>query len=84
MYEMPYGINALKCKNNFVGVVVASTTAEQGVLGSIPGSDKVLLGFSSRDFSITIWICAQLMAIGSPPITWDLKKHNWRNVGTSA
>ena len=37
-----------------VGLVVASATAEQRVLGSIPGSDKVLLGFSSRDFSITV------------------------------
>ena len=31
-----------------VGLVVANATAEQGVLGSIPGSDKVLLGFSIR------------------------------------
>ena len=28
--------------------------AEQGVLGSIPGSDKVLLGFSIRNFSVTV------------------------------
>ena len=37
-----------------VGLVVAGATAEQGVLGSIPGSDKVLLGFSNRDFLVTV------------------------------
>ena len=26
----------------------------QGVLGSIPGSEKVLLGFSIKDFSVTV------------------------------
>ena len=31
-----------------VGLVFASATAEHEVLGSIPGSDKVLLGFSIR------------------------------------
>ena len=36
-----------------VVLVVANATAEQGVLGSIPRSDKVLLGFSIRDFSVT-------------------------------
>ena len=58
-----------------VGVVVASATAEQGVLGSIPVSDKVLLGFPSGFLSNShgVWICARLMAIDSPPITWDLK-----------
>ena len=56
-----------------VGLVVAGATAEQGVLGSIPESDKVLFGFSIRDFSIVVWICARLMAIGSPPVTRDLK-----------
>ena len=39
-----------------VGLVAASATAEQGVLGSIPGSDKVLLGFSIRDFSVTVTV----------------------------
>ena len=34
--------------------MVADATAEQGVLGLIPGSDKVLLGFSIRDFSVTV------------------------------
>ena len=33
-----------------IGLVTASVTAEQEVLGSIPGSDKVLLGFSIRNF----------------------------------
>ena len=45
--------------------MVASATAEQGVLGSIPGSDKVLLSVYSHG----VWICAQLMAIGSPPFS---------------
>ena len=41
--------------NCLIGLVVASATAEQVVLGSIPESDpKVLLIFSSRDFSITV------------------------------
>ena len=57
-----------------VGLVVASTTVEQRVLGSIPGSDKVLLDFQIRDFSNShgVWICAWLMAVGSPPR--DLQK----------
>ena len=37
-----------------LGIVVASVTAEQEVLGSIPGSDKVLLGFSTRNFSVAV------------------------------
>ena len=37
-----------------VVLVVASATTEQEVLGSIPGSDKVLLGFSMRDYSVTV------------------------------
>ena len=40
--------------NNIKGLVVASATVEQGVLGSIPGSDKVLLGFSIRDCTSNI------------------------------
>ena len=58
-----------------VGLAIASSTAEQEVLGSIPGSDKVL-GFSIRKFLRSnhgVWIYTQLMAIGSAPITWDLK-----------
>ena len=39
---------------SFVGLVVASATAELEALGSIPGSDKVVLGFSIRDFSVTV------------------------------
>ena len=35
-------------------LVLANATAEQGFLGSIPELDKVLLGFSSRDFLITV------------------------------
>ena len=55
--------------------------AEQEILGSIPGSEKVLLGFIKK-FSVSVtesgfvpgwWQVA--------PITWDLKKHNWKNVG---
>ena len=35
-------------------LVVASATAKQEVLGSIPGSGKVLLGLSIRNFSVTV------------------------------
>ena len=34
--------------------MVASASAEQEVLGSIPGQGKVLSGFSIRDFSVTV------------------------------
>ena len=34
--------------------MVAGATAEQGVLGSIPGSDNLLLDFSIRDFSVIV------------------------------
>ena len=34
-------------QNSLVGLMVASATAEQEVLGSIPASDYALLGFSS-------------------------------------
>ena len=37
-----------------VGLVVAGATAEQEVLGSILGSDKVLLGFSISNFSVAV------------------------------
>ena len=36
------------------GLMVASATAEQGVVGSIPRSKKVLLGFSITDFSLSV------------------------------
>ena len=39
---------------SFVGPVVASATAELEVLGPIPGSDKVLLAFSIRNFSVAV------------------------------
>ena len=34
--------------------MVASATADQEVLGSIPGSGKVFLGFTIRNFSVTV------------------------------
>ena len=55
-----------------VGLAVASATAEQGVLGSI----QSVIGFFHQGFLSNIhgvWMCARLMAIGSPPITWDLE-----------
>ena len=44
----------LKKINCIVGLAVASTTAEQGVQGSIPESGKVLLNFSIKDLSVTV------------------------------
>ena len=43
----------LKCEC-LVGLVVASATAEQELLYSIPGSDKVLLGFSIPSLSLDL------------------------------
>ena len=37
-----------------VGLVVASMTAEQEVLGSILGSDKVLLAFSIENYLLAV------------------------------
>ena len=54
--------------NCLLGLIVASTTPEQEVLGAIPGSDKVILGFSLLEFlsgSHGVWISARLMAIDS-------------------
>ena len=50
---------------------VVSETAEQEVMGSIPG--WVLLGFPSELPSHGVWICARFMSTSSPTITWDLK-----------
>ena len=54
-----------------VGLVVASATVEQEVLGlgSIPGSSKELLGFNIRSFSNShgIWLA---------PYYMGLKKYN--------
>uniref|UniRef100_A0A2H1WK94 SFRICE_039387 n=1 Tax=Spodoptera frugiperda TaxID=7108 RepID=A0A2H1WK94_SPOFR len=33
-----------------------------------------------KDRKYGVWNCARYMAIGSPPITWDLK-HKWSKVG---
>ena len=53
--------------------MVGNTTAEEEVLGSMPGSGKVLLSFSNRNFlvAVTVAVCigSRLMAISSPPIT---------------
>ena len=40
-----------------VGPVVTDATAEQEVLGSIPGSDQALLGFSINNF-LTLELCS--------------------------
>ena len=60
-------------------IMVASATTDTNIfldiLGSIPGSDSII-GFFHLEFissSHGVWIYARFMAIGSPPITWDLK-----------
>ena len=37
-----------------VDLVVVNATAEQEILGLIPGSDNVLLGFSIRNFLVAV------------------------------
>ena len=66
--------------------MVAIAQAEQKVLDLIPGSDKVLLGFSIRSFLVTESESRSRSRSLSPidgnrfaPITWNLK-HNWRNM----
>ena len=60
--------------NCLVGLVVLNATATLEVLGSSHRSSKkcywVFLWNSQQQLGV--WICARLMAIGSPPITWDL------------
>ena len=70
--------------------MVVNATAEKEILGSFPGSDKGLLSFSIRHFSEAVtesgfeqWAIVSLT--GSETIahcsnTWDLNKHNRRNV----
>ena len=48
-----------------VGLVVTSATAEQEILGSIPGLDKVLMDFSTSTFLVhghVVWIFARLIS----------------------
>ena len=72
-----YNFFFVKINNCIVCLVVKIATAEKVVLGSIPGLDKVLINgfFHQECLSNTheVCICAQLMAIGSPLITWNLK-----------
>ena len=42
--------NKSNALGRFVGLVVVTATADQEVLGSIPGSDRVLLGFFHQYF----------------------------------
>ena len=64
-------IDEFRC---LVGLVVLSATATLEVLCSIPRSSKkcywVFLWNSQKQLGVRI--CARLMAIGSPAITWDL------------
>ena len=57
-----------------LGLLPTNVTAEQEVLGSIPGVNKVLLGFSVRNFlvavSLDLW---QVAGNRLTPFTWDLK-----------
>ena len=60
--------------------LVTNVTAE--VLSSIPGLDKMLLGFFGQEFlssSHVVWICTWVLVIGCPDI--GPTKHKWRIVG---
>ena len=48
-----------------VGLVVASAAAEQEILGSIPDSDKLMLGFWIKNYLLTI------MESGIVPSGWQ-------------
>ncbi|KAF9800333.1 hypothetical protein SFRURICE_002902 [Spodoptera frugiperda] len=55
-----------------VGRVVASATAGQGDSGSFDGQSITGLFSKISQDQHGVWNCVQYMAIGSPPITWDL------------
>ena len=70
--------------NCLVSLVVLSATAALEVLGVIPRSSKLLLGFSMKFSVLGVRICARFMTIGLPPITCDLKHTGelWVYIGT--
>ena len=60
--------------NCLISLVVLSATVTLEVLGSIPKSSKKSYWDFLRNSQsqLVVRICARLMAIDSPPITWDL------------
>ena len=63
-----------------IGLVVANATAEQEVMGSIPGSDKrYSSGFFHQKFLRTE--SGYVPADGNRLAPYLGNKHNWRNVG---